>query len=192
MNDDGYLLICRFVLIENTPYFQIYKAGETPLHASIKILLTKHQEHVRTKYICGITKTLYVLCSRCCVLCSISWYVRLTYTYCIERMCMVIIFLSVVTSYLLPGVCNLGSVWYIVRCLCYAVGKYNMSVIYNRFFAIQSYRCERCDTKAEGICCMCCMCCIWCIIQQLVYNLCVWMMFGVAYSCVLCLYILKC
>ena len=134
MNDDGYLLICRFVLIENTPYFQIYKAGETPLHASIKILLTKHQEHVRTKYICGITKTLYVLCSRCCVLCSMSDSHKASanmYTYVIDRMCMVIMYFSVCVDLisgiccLLPGVCNLGSVWYIVQCLCYAGGKYS-------------------------------------------------------------------
>ena len=52
------------------------------------------------------------------------------YKYVIERMCMLMVICLCRLGNLLPGVCNLGSVWYIVQCLCYAAGKDSMSVVY--------------------------------------------------------------
>ena len=88
-----------------------------------------------------------VLCIVYCVLCIVYFEVLVCWTdsykasanmctYVIDRMCMVIMYFSVCVDLisgiccLLPGVCNLGSVWYIVQCLCYAGGKYSMGIMY--------------------------------------------------------------
>ena len=117
------------------------------------------------------------LCIVYCVLCIVL--VGMTdsykasanmYTYVIDWMCMVIMYFSVCVDLisgiccLLPGVCNLGSVWYIVQCLCYAGGKY-MIVWYiyiyicNIVRVISSNGCEWYGTRRGG-CCMYCICCI--------------------------------